>query len=153
MLTLVQTKDAVPLLGIYAAPRPGDKSTSMRKKQTGTVYFTHELDTEHSNVSDAGGVLALHTDVARELHAAGYGPEHDGDLRQSDLEGRRPLYFLGGAEANLVLRRFSHGGLLRWLTGARYLDPERPFRELMLVDSLLRAGVRTPRASYLGGEP
>lgn len=91
------------------------------------------------------GVLALHTDVARELHAAGYGPEHDGDLRQSDLEGRRPLYFLGGAEANLVLRRFSHGGLLRWLTGARYLDPERPFRELMLVDSLLRAGVRTPQ--------
>ncbi|MAF67187.1 MAG: hypothetical protein CMJ84_16210 [Planctomycetes bacterium] len=91
------------------------------------------------------GVLALHADVARDLHAAGYGPEHDGDLRQSGLEGRRPLYSVGGAEAELVLRRFSHGGLLRWLTGARYLDPERPFRELVLVDSLLRAGVRTPQ--------
>ena len=50
MLTLVQTKDAVPLLGIYAAPdRPGDKS----KKQTGTVYFTHDMDPDKQNVSDA----------------------------------------------------------------------------------------------------
>ena len=42
MLTLVQTKDAVPLLGIYAAG--SDKKTSVRKRQTGTVYFTHDLE-------------------------------------------------------------------------------------------------------------
>ena len=74
MLTLVQTKDAVPLLGIYAAPeRPGDKSTSMRKRRTGTVYFTHDLDPDKQNVSDASGVLHLHkTYLKKENHVNNY---------------------------------------------------------------------------------
>jgi len=88
------------------------------------------------------GVLALHADVARELHERGFGPERDGELVKSELAGRRPLYDLGGG---LLLRRFSHGGLTRWLTGVRYLDPERPFRELILSHSLRSAGIRTPQ--------
>ena len=58
MLTLVQSKDAVPLLGIYAADgKKRGKQQSVRKKRTGTVYFTHDLDPDKQNVSDASGVL------------------------------------------------------------------------------------------------
>ena len=66
MLTLVSTADAVPLVGIYevAKKQPGskvvDKRQAAKKKQTGTVYFTHDMDKEKQNVSDAAGVLALH---------------------------------------------------------------------------------------------
>ncbi|MCA8981443.1 MAG: hypothetical protein H6831_15820 [Planctomycetes bacterium] len=91
------------------------------------------------------GILALHTGVARALHTAGYGPEQDGEVVQSELSGRRPLYEFRVGEDAFVVRRFSHGGLLRWLTGVRFLDAERPFRELILSESLRRAGIRTPR--------
>ena len=45
MLTLVETRDAVPLVGIYevADKKPGskvvDKRQATKKKQIGTVYF------------------------------------------------------------------------------------------------------------------
>lgn len=48
----------------------------------------------------------------------------------------------GGA---LLVRRFQHGGLLRGLTGGRYLGPQRPFRELLLSEELRAAGFLTPR--------
>jgi tRNA A-37 threonylcarbamoyl transferase component Bud32 len=48
----------------------------------------------------------------------------------------------GGA---FLLRRYRHGGLLRWVTGDRYADPDRPLRELELSDELRRRGLRTPR--------
>jgi tRNA A-37 threonylcarbamoyl transferase component Bud32 len=91
------------------------------------------------------GILALHTGVARALHDAGYGPEQDGEVVQSELSGRRPLHEFRVADEAFVVRRFSHGGLLRWLTGVRFLDAQRPFRELILSESLRRAGIRTPR--------
>lgn len=91
------------------------------------------------------GILVLYGESARLLHEQGFGPESDGSLRASDLSGRRPLYELEAGGARFVLRRFRHGGLMRWMTGERYLDAERPFRELILSDSLLRAGIRTPR--------
>ncbi|MDP6386915.1 MAG: lipopolysaccharide kinase InaA family protein [Planctomycetota bacterium] len=95
------------------------------------------------------GILAVHADSARALHEAGYGPDQDGDLVASELAGRRPLYQFGPAappEAqNFLIRRFSHGGLLRWLTGDRFLRADRPFRELILSDALLRMGIQTPR--------
>ena len=61
MLTLVETRDAVPLVGIYevADKKPGskvvDKRQATKKKQIGTVYFTHDLDANNSNVSEAAG--------------------------------------------------------------------------------------------------
>ena len=91
------------------------------------------------------GVLAVHADVARALHEAGYGPESDGALRGADVAGRRPLYELVLGDRRYLVRRFQHGGLLRAVTGRRYLDAERPFRELVLSDSLLRLGIPTPR--------
>lgn len=91
------------------------------------------------------GMLAVHADVARPLHEAGYGPEADGDLRPADVRGRAPLLELELGGARYLVRRFRHGGLLRRLTGRRFLDAERPFRELILSDSLLRLGILTPR--------
>lgn len=95
------------------------------------------------------GILAVHADSARALHEAGYGPDQDGDLVVSELAGRRPLYQFGptapSAAKSFLVRRFSHGGLLRWLTGNRFLSADRPFRELILSDALLRAGIQTPR--------
>jgi tRNA A-37 threonylcarbamoyl transferase component Bud32 len=91
------------------------------------------------------GVLAVHADVARQLHEAGYGPESDGAMWGADVAGRRPLYELRLGSQRYLVRRFQHGGLMRALTGRRYLDPDRPFRELVLSDSLLRLGIPTPR--------
>jgi tRNA A-37 threonylcarbamoyl transferase component Bud32 len=99
------------------------------------------------------GILVLHVDVARALHEAGYGPEHDGCLRRSELAGRRPLFELGAGTERLVVRRFSHGGLMRWVTGERYLDPERPFRELILSAFLRRAGIETPQVVAARARP
>ncbi len=50
MLTLVKTKDAVPIVGVY----------SKGKKPDDTVYFTHETDKDNQNVAKATGVLHLH---------------------------------------------------------------------------------------------
>ncbi len=91
------------------------------------------------------GVLVVHADVARALHEVGYGPEGDGDVHQADLVGRAPLYQLELSGTRYLVRRFRHGGLLRRLTGRRFLDSQRPFRELVLSDSLLRLGIATPR--------
>ena len=86
----------------------------------------------------------MRTDLAAALRTAGFTSEGDAPLRQSDLIGRRPLFDLRLAGERYVLRRYSHGGLLRWLTGARFLDPGRPFRELALAHELTLRGVRTP---------
>ena len=61
MLTLVKTKDAVPIVGIYR----GNKN----KKPENTVYFTHDMDKEKQNVAPAAGVLHLHkSSLKKEFH-------------------------------------------------------------------------------------
>jgi hypothetical protein len=90
------------------------------------------------------GILALAIDVARDFHEARFGPQSDGELVPSDLAGRKPLQELEVGGRRYVVRRFSHGGILRWMTGERFLDPERPFRELILAASLASWGLRTP---------
>lgn len=91
------------------------------------------------------GILVLHSDVARALHEAGFGPDSDGDVGASDLAGRQPLGELAACGERLVVRPFRRGGMLRWLLPLRFLDPDRPFRELIVSDDLVRSGVRTPR--------
>lgn len=91
------------------------------------------------------GILVLHADVAQTLHEAGFGPESDGSLGVSELFGRKPLFEIQAGGESFVVRRFSHGGLMRWLTRDRFLDVERPFRELILSDSLRRVGIATPQ--------
>ena len=61
MLTLVESKDAVPIIGIYR----GQKN----KKPERTVYFTHDMTKETENVAPAAGVLFLHrASLKKELH-------------------------------------------------------------------------------------
>jgi tRNA A-37 threonylcarbamoyl transferase component Bud32 len=86
----------------------------------------------------------------------GYGLDSDGAISASELAGRRPLFELPTTEGTLLVRRFSHGGLLRWLTGARFSDPLRPFRELCTSTALAALHVQTPevvaaRARRAGG--
>ena len=52
MLTLVKTKDAVPIVGIYEGKK--------NRKPVETVYFTHEFEKGNQNVANASGVLHLH---------------------------------------------------------------------------------------------
>ncbi len=90
------------------------------------------------------GVLAVRRDAALELECAGFSLEGDGRGRSAGLAGRHPVVLLGPPERELVLRRFTHGGLLRLLTGARFADPRRPFVELELSERLRTSGVLTP---------
>ena len=61
MLTLVKTKDAVPIVGIYRGRK--------NKRPENTVYFTHDLDKDKQNVAPAAGVLHLHkSELKKEFH-------------------------------------------------------------------------------------
>ena len=61
MLTLVKTKDAVPIVGIYVGKK--------NKKPEETVYFTHETNKDNQNVASAEGVLHLHkNELKKEFH-------------------------------------------------------------------------------------
>ena len=61
MLTLVKTKDAVAIVGIYRGTK--------NKKPENTVYFTHDMDKDKQNVAPAAGVLHLHkSSLKKEFH-------------------------------------------------------------------------------------
>jgi 3-deoxy-D-manno-octulosonic acid kinase len=91
-----------------------------------------------------GGVLAVRAEYAGALRACGFGAAGGGELQVSDLVGRAPLGELRTGAERLVVRRFRHGGMLRWMLGTRFADPERPFRELVLSDALRARGISTP---------
>ena len=92
-----------------------------------------------------GAIAAVHADYAEALAAAGWSATSDPVLAESALRGRRPLLRIDLEDEQLLVRRFSHGGLLRWATGARFRDPERPFREIVLSEHLRAHGLATPR--------
>ena len=69
MLTLVKTKDAVAIVGIYRGKK--------NKKPESTVYFTHDMDKDKQNVAAAAGVLHLHkSEFKKEFHL------NDSDFRE-----------------------------------------------------------------------
>ena len=87
MLTLVQTKDAIPLLGIYEVPDGRKPQQTSRKKRVGTVHFTHDLDPDKQNVSDASGVLQLHkTYLKKENHVNNYEFEEIAQMLDEEQE-------------------------------------------------------------------
>jgi 3-deoxy-D-manno-octulosonic acid kinase len=92
-----------------------------------------------------GAFYAVRAEVERDLASAGFGPQSDGELRPSALVGRKPLWELSTRAGTFVVRRFSHGGLLRFATGRRFLDAARPFEEIRSAQHLERAGVPTPQ--------
>ena len=68
------------------------------------------------------GILVVAIEVARDFHEARFGPQSNATLEPSDLAGRKPLQELEVGGRRYVVRRFSHGGILRWMTGERFLD-------------------------------
>ena len=98
-------------------------------------------------VRGPAGILALSRELAPALRAAGYGLEGDGSARPSPLSGRRPLLELRTTAGVFLIRKLTHGGLLRFLTRDRFSDRDRPFRELRVAERLARAGVGTPQVA------
>jgi hypothetical protein len=92
-----------------------------------------------------GGVLAGARGLRRGPARAGLRAGGGEARPSSDLAGRRPLGELLAGDQRLVVRRFQHGGMLRWMMGRRFADPERPFRELVLSARLEELGIATPR--------
>lgn len=91
------------------------------------------------------GLLARRRSARASLAATGFSLDSDGAAVRSELGGRNALARLHSGSEEFLLRRFTHGGLLRWLTGRRFLDPERPFVEARLSEQLVAAGIRTPQ--------
>lgn len=111
------------------------------------VPIVDKLPEEYTIERGDHGVLAIRRDCAPALRAAGYGLATDGMTRTSRLAGRRPLLELSTPAGTFLVRRFSHGGLLRFLTRGRFRDASRPFSELAVAASLARAGVNTPQVA------
>ena len=96
------------------------------------------------------GVVAWRPEYARLLRDNGYAPDvvtATGAFTVSEKAGKRPLHELRAGGRRFLLRRFSHGGLLRGATGDRFRDPLRPFVELRLSEWLRATGVRTPQVA------
>lgn len=90
------------------------------------------------------GLLAVRRSARRALASTGFALDSDGAAADSELGGRNPLAALQAPGESYLVRRFTHGGLLRWLTGRRFLDPERPFVEAHLSERLRALGLATP---------
>ncbi|MEE2941040.1 MAG: lipopolysaccharide kinase InaA family protein [Planctomycetota bacterium] len=94
------------------------------------------------------GALACRGSDREALRRAGFTPDGRRDeerLADAEESGREALgrLVVGGTEA--LVRRFTHGGLARAVTGRRFKDPARPFEELRLSEQLRALGVPTPR--------
>ncbi len=90
------------------------------------------------------GGLAVRRSARRALQSTGFALDSDGATVDSELGGRNRLAALNAGGEQFLVRRFTHGGLLRWLTGRRFLDPERPFVEALLSEQLRQRGISTP---------
>jgi len=90
------------------------------------------LKEEYKNLLLAQGIDDFRTFLRKTSHAARY------------LKGRTPhpsIPFDG--EKRMVLRQYSHGGLLRAITRNLYLFGARSFRELALTEEIRSSGVPT----------
>lgn len=103
------------------------------------------LPADHVVLRDARGVLVVARDAAEEFARQGFTLAGDERLATSDLAGRRALLELRLGSQLCVVRRFHHGGLLRFLGPELFLSPERPVRELVLAAQLRALGLPTPR--------
>ncbi len=103
------------------------------------------LPSGYGVVEGGVGLLAVLESLRSEVLGAGFGPDGGESLEASDLSGRtRLLQFPLSDGSRAVVRRFTHGGLLRVATGERYGDPQRPFKELVLSARLKSEGIPTP---------
>lgn len=94
------------------------------------------------------GVIGCRAGDESALAAAGFSPDgtrRAESLAEAEESGREPLGLLEVSGVACLARRFTHGGLARALTSARFRDPARPFEELLLSERLRALGIRTPR--------
>ena len=110
-------------------------------------------------VQGVRGVILCPVGYGEPLEKAGFQVDarHAGETLPDAAEsGKEPLAKLslqvqrpeGSSEPETIdclVRRFSHGGLARALTGRRFKDPARPFEELRLSLALRAASIPTPR--------
>ncbi len=107
-----------------------------------------ELPAGFELVEGQRGIVGCRAADKEGLLASGFLPD---GTRSSEVlpeaveSGREPLRLLDVNGVTCLVRRFTHGGLARALTGARFRDPARPFHELLLSERLRSLGVRTPR--------
>ncbi|MDF1836606.1 MAG: lipopolysaccharide kinase InaA family protein, partial [Planctomycetota bacterium] len=91
------------------------------------------------------GTLAVLKRYQPALEGLGYSVLEDGERRASDLKGRGNMQeFCLPSGQVLIIRRFRRGGMVRFLSKDRFLDPERPFQEILLSEGLRRRGFHTP---------
>jgi 3-deoxy-D-manno-octulosonic acid kinase len=83
-------------------------------------------------------------ELDRFLSDSGYTLDSEPRTRVGSLRGRKALEELDSPLGPLVLRRFTHGGILRALSGRRFLDAQRPLREWQLCSALRERGIATP---------
>jgi predicted Ser/Thr protein kinase len=98
--------------------------------EKGKVFLL--LKDEYKNLLLAQGIDDLKTFLEKNRHAAHY------------LKGRTPhpsIPFEKGKR--VVLRQYSHGGLLRAITGNLYFFGARSFRELALTEEIRSCGIPT----------
>ncbi len=117
-------------------------ASTERARAVLTAPALPELPAGYRLERGARGVCAVADWARAALAEAGFGADGDGALVASDLAGRRALEQVAGTD--LLVRRYAHGGLLRFATGRRYADPSRPFRELCHAAWLAERGVATP---------
>ncbi|MDG1490650.1 MAG: lipopolysaccharide kinase InaA family protein [Planctomycetota bacterium] len=97
------------------------------------------------------GVMACRASHLDPLRTSGFSPDGrhrlggTAELQDAEESGREPLGALEVGGVRCLARRFSHGGLARFITGRRFKDPSRPFNELILSEALRERGVPTPR--------
>lgn len=84
-------------------------------------------------------------ELDEQLASQGYTLTCEPRTRTSELAGRKALEELDSPAGVLLLRRFTHGGLLRAISGRRFLDAQRPLREWELCAALTQRGIATPR--------
>ncbi|MRR36693.1 hypothetical protein EG829_18925 [bacterium] len=65
---------------------------------------------------------------------------------ESHITGRANIRII---EPDLVVRKLTHGGLLRHVTGSRFLGPGRSLRELSISAYLISRGIPTPEIAAL----
>ncbi len=103
-----------------------------------------DLPAEYGVQRAPEGVLAVLKSFYEDLQGLGYSVRSDGQRHPSDLQGRGNLEEFHLPRGTLVIRRFRRGGLARWASRDRFLDPERPLKEILLSTRLRELGFGTP---------
>lgn len=104
---------------------------------------------------DAGWVASRTGERQALVDAGFFDPERIESIGEpTSMGGRGSLRRLSLPSGPVLLRPYLHGGLLRFVTGKRFFDRARPFRELCLAADFRASGLPAPEpiaAAAFGG--